>query len=409
MIWTPSIALLTKPLRARNVALSTTEAKAPLRPVMRGAQPLRNEVQPDVNIDSSFPIMKVEFKPQEWLNPALLKNGRPAINNLNLNPDRALGNVEVAVTCDTGNGTSTVRQTLNLQKGPQPVAVDTWQFPVLYELISAAIPRRQINFTMSCSYAGMLLAETTTAVLWMGCTEWLDKPDTWRYISAFVEPYSDGVLDVIGKADDVLKTIAAPTSSFSSYQTNNSTFVTEQVKAVFNCLRDKPYELHYVAPPPLPVYTSSDLWASGQRVRSPDDVIARCRGTCHDLAILFASCLEQIQIYPLIILIQGHTFFGFWKDANAYNDFWNQARNNGLRRPQDPGREWTITDLTEMQDLLNRNVISLVEATMVTDRNAKFESAIQKGCENLNLTINPFLRFDVAVDIQASRRSVQPL
>lgn len=415
VIWTPSIALLNEPLRRINQEESMVPkgfGSSPMRevgPTMRGAQPSR-EAQPTISNEVSLPTLTVEFEPQKWLNPALLKNGQPAINRLVITSDQALRNVGISVCCDTGNGISTVRRTMSLQNGPQPVPIDTWQFPVLYELIGAAVPRRQINFTVSCTMAGELLAEETTSVLWMSRTEWLDQEETWRYIPAFVDPYTDGVLDVISQADNVLKTIdEAITSSFSAYQMNDSNYVSKQVEAVFKCLRDKPFELKYIAPPPIAVYKPGELLPSGQRIRTPDEVVERKRGTCQDLAILFASCLEQIQIYPLVILIFGHTFFGFWKDSEAHRAFWEQARNNVLRRPQDPGREWTITDIAEIRQLLDRNVISLVEATKVTDRNTKFSEAVQAGYDKLNPKINPFLRFDVAVDIQASRRAIQPL
>jgi hypothetical protein len=258
---------------------------------------------------------------------------------------------------------------------------------------------------------GVPIAETTVSVLWMGCTEWLDRPETWEYIPAFVDPNADGVLDVVSRADEALKKLVDPTCSFNSYQSCDGRKVADHVKAVFNCLRDKPYEMRYIAPPPIPVYVPGDQFASGQRVRRVDEVVTRCRGTCHDLSVLFASCLEQIQIYPLILLITGHTFFGFWKDAAAHSGFWKPARDKPLRRPSDPGRGWAITDPAEIQDLLNRDVITLVDAVRVTDRNATFERAVEAGFKYFNdITIGASsARFDVAVDIQAPRRNVQPL
>jgi hypothetical protein len=142
-----------------------------------------------------------------------------------------------------------------------------------------------------------------------------------------------------GYADEVLKTITGPTSSCDGYQSGDMIHTTNQVKAVFTCLNGKSFELRYIAPPPLPVYTPDNTFSCGQRVRRPDEVVKRHFGTCHDLSILFASCLEHIQIYPLIILITGHTFFGFWKDSKAHDEFWNRAVKDGGRRPNDPGRE----------------------------------------------------------------------
>ena len=205
----------------------------------------------------SPPRLELQFEPQPWLNPALLKNGRPAITRLVLNPDRSLRNVELALTCDTGNGVSAVRQTIDLGRGPQPVSTDDRQFPALYELIEAGVPRRQINFTVTCKWEGRLLAERTMPVLWMGRAEWLDQRETWHYVPAFVNPYDDGVLDVLDKADGILKTIAGPTSSFSGYQTGDGDHVMKQVEALFNCLA-----------------TSSSLTTS-RRHRSPSTYRAR--------------------------------------------------------------------------------------------------------------------------------------
>ena len=335
---------------------------------LTGAEPI--EVEP--------PRLELQFEPQSWLNPALLKNGRPAITRLVLNPDRALRNVELVVTCDTGNGVSAVRQTIDLGRGPQPVATEDRQFPVLYELIEAGVPRRQINFTVTCKWEGRLLAERTIPVLWMGRAEWLDQKETWHYVPAFVDPYDDGVLDVLDKADAILKMIAGPTSSFSGYQEEDGAHVMKQVEALFNCLRDD-FKLNYISPPPVSVFLPGTIQSSGQRIRRPEEVITRRRGTCHDLAVLLASCMEHIGINPLVYLIRGHTFVGFWKSDVTHLEFWDAARNQKLRLPQVPGREWIMTELTEIQKLMEEKLIVSVESTKVTNRNAMFAKRSRRG------------------------------
>jgi hypothetical protein len=210
-------------------------------------------------------------------------------------------------------------------------------------------------------------------------------------------------------ADGLLKKMVSPTSAFTGYQTGNSDFVVKQVEAVFNALRDEPFQLKYINPPPIPVHTPGDLFATGQRVRSPDEVVGRHRGTCHDLAILFASSLEHVEIYPLIILIRGHTLIGFWVEKWAHEEFWREARDDILRQPQVAGREWTIVDLEELCELERKGWVCFVEATRVTDRNAEFEKAVRQGHDHLESQKGPGGRFDVAVDIRASRSHIQPL
>jgi hypothetical protein len=350
----------------------------------------------------------VVFEPQSWLNPALLKNGRPAITRLILETDRSLRNVELVVTCDTGKHISTVRQTLDLGRRPQPVPTEDWHFPALEELIEVRVPRRQINFTATCRWDGRLLAEHTKSVLWMGRAEWLDQPETRAYVPAFVDPYDQGVLDVLDQADGIHKTIAGPESSFSGYLEGDGDVVMKQVEALFSCLRDH-FKLNYITPPPVSVFLPGALHASGQRVRTPEEVTKRRRGTCHDLAVLLASCMEHIGIHPLIYLIRGHTFVGFWMSDDAHADFWETARRKTLRMPQVPGREWTITELQEIQELLKQKVVTSLEATKVTNRNATFADALKEGSRHWREKQLELQRFDVAIDVCASRRLVQPL
>lgn len=399
VVCSPSLETLTRPLFGTpelQVAPDTRRERSSARGAREGAAA---PPEPEER------RIAVQFELQRFLNPALLKNGRPAIRHLTLDPgNQPLRNVAVVVSCDTGSGTSVVPQTVDLERGQQPLASESMHFPVLYDLIESATERRQVNFTVACSLDGRLLTETTKAVLWMGRWEWLDKPGTWDYIPAFVMPYDEGVLDVIDQADDVLKKIGSPTSSFSGYQRGDPAFVELQVKAVFSCLRDDPFRLSYINPPPVPVYEPGENLASGQRVRTPADVVSRSRGTCHDLSILFASVMEHVGIYPLVVLIAGHTYVGFWKDSDAYRDYWRAVRKEKRRRHDTDGL-WAISDISVLRQLFEQGALTFFEATDVTNRNAEFEAALEEGKEKLYSE----RRFDVAIDVQASRIEIQPL
>ncbi len=421
VIWTQDLAAVAEPvfpLRTTSTDVSETGeglAGATGGHVPRGSRAAKPKsvTPPDRKepvaepAEVASPRLELLFEPQPWLNPALLKNGRPAITRLNLNPDRSLRNVELAITCDTGNSVSAVRQTIDLGRGSQPVPTEDRQFPALYELIEAGVPRRRINFTVTCKWEGRLLAERTIPVQWMGRAEWLDQKENWHYVPAFVNPYDDGVLDVLDKADGILKTIAGPTSSFSGYQTGDDDHVMKQVEALFNCMRDE-FKLNYITPP-VSVYLPGTLQPSGQRVRRPEEVITRRRGTCHDLAVLLASCIEHVGINPLVYLIRGHTFVGFWKSDETHTRFWEGARNQKLRLPQVPGREWIMTELKEIQELVEQKLIVSVEATEVTNRNASFAEALKEGSKHWQEKQLERQQFDVAIDVRASRYQVQPL
>jgi len=48
-------------------------------------------------------------------------------------------------------------------------------------------------------------------------------------------------------------------------------------------------------------------------------VINGRRGTCIDLALLMAACLEYVEIYPVVFLLNDHAFPGYWRSEVSYN------------------------------------------------------------------------------------------
>src|SRR3546814_21125086 len=56
---------------------------------------------------------------------------------------------------------------------------------------------------------------------------------------------------------------------------------------------------------------------SGQRIRTPGEVLDNGLATCLDTAVLFASALEQIGLRPLIAFTEGHAICGLWLQPQA--------------------------------------------------------------------------------------------
>ena len=78
------------------------------------------------------------------------------------------------------------------------------------------------------------------------------------------------------------------------------------------------FHLRYINPPPT--YTKIETGIA-QRLRTPSQVLEEGRATCIDLALLFTSCLEYVGIYPVIFLISGHAFPGWWRNEGSYQAF----------------------------------------------------------------------------------------
>ena len=65
-----------------------------------------------------------------------------------------------------------------------------------------------------------------------------------------------------------------------------------------------------------------------QRLRMPSTVRSHQAGTCIDLALLFAACLELVDIYPVIFLLKGHALPGWWRHPDYRDEYFDMPREN---------------------------------------------------------------------------------
>lgn len=119
--------------------------------------------------------------------------------------------------------------------------------------------------------------------------------------AAFVQPNDPAVQRILGKAVEVLKTHGKEPSLVG--HKSGKIRVWEQLAALWNAISVE--RIGYVLPP-------ASFEQTGQKVRQPSQVIEAKVGTCLDLTMLFASCLEQCGLNPILIFIQNHAFVGCW-------------------------------------------------------------------------------------------------
>ena len=349
-----------------------------------------------------------EFLPKNPINPALLKCGHRTIDSLRVRSADDLDNVLVEVDCDTGKSVSSFADTVDLQAGSNPIPVDRACFPNLFELIDGSVGRRQLSFTLTISRNGRLYARETTAVQWMDINEWVDQPSTWPYVPAFVQPQSDGVLEVFDQATSELRSIGKPTDDFKGYLGRNGDgresrarrmqYVQDQLKAIYQTLRDR-LSLRYMT-------AGSIVWNEethiGQMVRLADEVIERKRGTCHDLALLLAGCAEHVQLLPVVILISEHTLVGCWMMDDEHKNFWLEHQTHQREIKGLVGNEWVITDAETVHDLARNQKLMVIETTGVAN-GLTFSEACDEGSRLVDPNVSD-QQFHAAIDVGQARR-----
>lgn len=194
-----------------------------------------------------------------------------------------------------------------------------------------------------------------------------------EFIGAFIMPNLPKISEITGKAGMYLQHWKSD-PSFTAYQTDDINDVKMQVAAIYAALQEE--NIAYIMSPP-------SFEKSGQRIRLPQEVLQYKQGTCIDLAVLFASCLEAVHIHSLIIIVKGHAFVGYWLENKTFPDAIiddgsaiNKRNTEGI------------------------NEIGLLECTdFVAGKNVMIDMAEKHGREHL-VNRDDFI---VAIDLQRTR------
>lgn len=130
--------------------------------------------------------------------------------------------------------------------------------------------------------------------------EWFNAPVFYDSLAAFVQPNTRAVRKILEEASDLLQKQTS-SSSLDAYQRGPERAALIAA-AVYEALRA--HGIRYISPP-------ASFENTGQKVRTTAQVLDERFGTCIDLAVTFAACIEQTGLHPLIWLVDGHAFTGF--------------------------------------------------------------------------------------------------
>ena len=199
-------------------------------------------------------------------------------------------------------------------------------------------------------------------------------------LAAFITPNHAVLTPIIKRAAAILEQWTG-TPSLDEYQSRNPDRVRKQMAAIYTALTEQ--QIIYSTIP-------ASFEEHGQRVRLTDSVLAQKLGTCLDMALLYASCLESIGLNALIVITKGHAFAGGWLVPETFPD---------------PA----IDDVSLLTKRTAEGIydITLVETTcMNMGHNADFDNAVKSA----NGKLSDPGSFILAIDIRRARHSgVRPI
>ncbi|HEY7546135.1 MAG TPA: hypothetical protein VID27_14685, partial [Blastocatellia bacterium] len=204
-------------------------------------------------------------------------------------------------------------------------------------------------------------------------------------------------------------------AGFDGYQSidrDNTESVDQQVQAIWWAINyDSP--LSYINPPPAYRHPSESgrdpSKVLAQPIRTPSDVMMGRRGTCIDLAMLMAACLEYVEIYPVIFLLEGHAFPGYWRSDEYHRKFIEiadastRAASSASRPSGAPGQKWPWSlgknFYAEVVKQVREQKLVPLETVWLTQRGSFWE-AVEEGHKNLRSRSE----FHSLLDITHARR-----
>jgi hypothetical protein len=199
-------------------------------------------------------------------------------------------------------------------------------------------------------------------------------------LAAFVRP-TDPSVDVILREASRKLAAAGRDEAMDGYRKGTKARAWEIAEAIWAALAS--HSIAYVLPP-------KSFERTGQMVRGPSDVLTRKVGTCLDLTLLYASCLEQAGLNPVVALTDGHAFAGIWL---VDEDF------SGL----------VVDDSQMLRKRVQLEEMIVVETTLLTGaRPGRFKQAVEAA--NKLIAEDAVSPFELAIDVRRARSAkIRPL
>lgn len=144
-------------------------------------------------------------------------------------------------------------------------------------------------------------AQLTAPCRILAHNEWQNSPALYDSLAAFVQPNTDSV-NVVLRAAAGLLTRETGSGSLEGYQAGPRR-AAQIGAAIYEALREQ--RITYVGSP-------ASFEDTGQKIRTTAAVLRERLGNCIDLSVTYAACLEAAGLHPLVWIIEGHAFAGFF-------------------------------------------------------------------------------------------------
>lgn len=259
---------------------------------------LKEQVRLDIN---ALPVM----------NYALQQNGIPIIKSISIEnkSEKSLENVELRISSEPEICFPFTKH-VEIVPGLTIFELSDVDLELNGEFLSGITERITGVLTYELAVNGEVFYTEKGDLTALAFDEWHGYLYYPEILASFVTPNAPDVTKIITKAAELLgKWTGDP--SLDAYQSGDSNRVLNMVAAVYETIKSE--NIVYCVPP-------ASFERQGQRVRLCDSIMDQKLATCLDITLLFASCIEQIGIHPILLLKKEHIFVGAWLEKNTFTE-----------------------------------------------------------------------------------------
>lgn len=255
--------------------------------------------------------VEIEVEADATLGYASIQNSVPVVRSLRLtnNGAESLENLQVLVTCNPQFAQGIKLRFDRLVAGevrrvsPIDLHPDHSYLADLQEAVHAVVKVTVLTGANE-------LAHKVQSLEVLAYDQWAGTRALPELLAAFCMPNNPAVDIVIGKASKLLRSQHSELS-MNGYQSKSREVVWKQVSALYSTISAE--ALQYSEPP-------ASFGSDGQKIRTPDRILESRVATCLDLAMLFASCLEQAGLRPVVLIKEHHAWVGVWLHSTCFSD-----------------------------------------------------------------------------------------
>ena len=321
--------------------------------------------------------LMIDFMP--CINYAMSVNGKNYLNRLELTNDDDCDWRDLVVGI-SGDLFEPVERHVDIVPQGQSVIISGLDLKPDTDKLRTLTESTDTRFTVTVKQGENELLSLPQSVRLMAFDEWPGINKVPELAASFVTPNASELSQVRIDAAKHLERLTG-SSSLDAYQTQDPNRVRAQVAAVYEAFRQQ--GIAYCSPP-------ASFENNGQRIRLIGQLVQQKVGTCADLAMAFAACLESIGLNPLLCVSDGHMFVACWLVDSHY--------------PQIICDDVSFLSKS-IADGINEMVV--VETTLLTEKGASFEQAVSAAERHILSTPDEFI---MAIDIYRCRMDgIRPL